>query len=220
MTIAFFGVALATSGAGCASVVVPVGEWSRPVDLVLNNESLKGVRVAVRCGRPGPRGELVEGGIGICGSLALALEQAGAEIVPALGLERPSEDGAPPRASAPDYELTFTELGSVESSVSVYSQAAFTFSNGLLSWVSSSASEAEMSLRDNKGSLLERSPMRIEEVQVFGLSALVARVRNPGVSERRSFAAAEAFYDFARNRIRSRVVGRELALRRERGVSR
>jgi hypothetical protein len=188
----------ALSLSACATVAVPVGDWSRPVDLELNSESLTGTRVAVDCLRErkanGQAPQLQQAQFTVCARLERSLEQVGATV--------PSDEGPV------DLTLVYIEKGVTEQSASGLSSLAFTFSDGLISLIATSASEAELQVKDGHGAILERAPVRLEAVTAIGLSAIVGKAMDMGGESARDRALSRLFFDYARNRVFSQIVRR------------
>ena len=148
---------------GCATKMVAVGDWGRPSDLNLPQSALAGVRITVRCGALDHAGQITDRYFKLCLSLENTLKTLGAQLVPA------SEAGA-------DFTLWYLDRGVSEKRGSALSFAAFCLSFGILPYVSSSASEAELRVTDSRGVILNQIPLRVEAVRGAGLGFLRRRV--------------------------------------------
>jgi hypothetical protein len=170
--------------------VVPVGDWGRPADLHLTEDSLKGVTLSVRCGRVYEDGKLHERTYPLCQALERQMEAIGAMIA-----------GRDDRA---DFTLWYVEKGATQADSSGLSTLAFSLSGGIIPGISSRPSAAELRVSDSRGVLLETAPLKIENIQIFGWGALIAYYQKTENQQKREVGAK--FFQFARNRVASQAL--------------
>jgi hypothetical protein len=174
---------------GCVSYVRPVGEWARPADLALHENSLAGVRVAVRCAAITSEGTLREQSRKVCSALETAMEALGAEV---------PDEGA-------ETELTLWYIdhrSGAESCPPLLSMAHF-MTGYWIPCKSHEWSEAELRVTDARGSLLERAPLRIEQVSLQSWLFLPSSLGQGGRDQFRRRELQSRFLRFAQNRIYS-----------------
>jgi hypothetical protein len=178
---------------GCASQLLAIGDWGQPADLHLNEQSLAGVKVAVRCAqipKNRPEDKSVPRKYPLCAGLERHFAALGAEVI------KPDQPGA-------DYTLWYFEEGVIEKHVSGTSVLGLIFTIGFSPIVTTATSRAELQVRDARDVVLERQTVEISRVKTFGWTALAAlghRTREKDMGEK--------FYRFAENRIVSQAATR------------
>ncbi len=183
---------------GCATYLQPIGEWARPSDLRLSENSLKGIRVAVRCGDIEDNGSIREVNKRVCRMLAKSLQEIGAEIVDA------NLDFSQETVGRADLNLWYLNTGKSEGSFSIPAYYAFLFTSFIVPSISSYRTEAEIRVTDQKGALLDQTNLAIEHTQAFGWWALTTGLTQEKSAGRRQRDIEAQFLRFVQNRVYSR----------------
>ena len=178
---------------GCATQFVAVGDWGQPSDLHLNEESLAGVKIGVRCMKMQKNGEIASQNYPLCKGLERHLAALGAKIV---GKDEPGAD----------LTLWYVEQGVVDKLISGGSVVGLIFTAGIVPMVSTATSRAELRVSDAKGVILERETLEASKVRVFGWSAWIGLGHR---SRERDFG--KKFYNYAKNRLVSQAINLKLA---------
>lgn len=179
----------------CATRIVPVGEWGRPADLFLHNESLKGVKIAVNCARMDRNGKLIMQSYRLCAGLTARLDTMGA-------LTDLSEEPA-------DLTFWFVDLGFQPADSSGLSQLGFYFSGGIVPMITTRTVRAEIRITDARGVLLDRAPLSLLEINTVGWGALLGFYQES--EQQQQYDVSNKVYRFSVNRIASQVVRFHLA---------
>jgi hypothetical protein len=193
----FFKTALICAGLillqGCATQFMAMGEWAEPSDLHLNEHSLSGVKVSVRCSHMDKAGTITPQSYPICPGLARHLIGLGAE---ALANDQPGAN----------LTVWYIEEGVVDKQISAGSVAGLIFTAGIVPMVSSATSRVELRITDSRGVVLERHQLTASKVRVFGWSAWFALGKKARQKE-----LGQKFYQFVKNRVVSQAVDQKLA---------
>ena len=154
MRFGFLSALIAISSA-CATRVQPVGNWSRPADLQLNEKSLESVAVLVRCGLIEPDNKINEQNSRVCTVLRSCLSEIGAEAVSR-------------NAEKIDLTLWYLSRGRSRATSSLLSTWAAYMTAWLIPAVSTDEAEAEIRVTGPDGSILDSEIMQVQVVRTFG----------------------------------------------------
>jgi len=179
--------------AGCATQFVAMGDWADPSDLHLNDQSLAGVKLSVRCNHMDKQGIMQAQNYPLCQGLERHLASLGAQIIPN------TQSGA-------DLTVWYIEEGVVDKHISAGSVIGLIATAYIIPMVSTATSRAELRITDNKGSVVEQESVSASKVRVFGWSAWLALGKK---SRQRDLG--EKFYTYVKNRVVSRAVDLKLA---------
>lgn len=184
---------------GCISLLQPVGDWARPSDLGLDEQSLTGVKVGVRTGLLTKTGEVKERPLKVRSTLVLALQSLGAEVIGAN------------QGPGPDLTLWYLEQGVGDSHSSMTSEIGFLLTGGILPWISSREVAGELRVTDQRGVLLGQQATKLVDVQAFGWLALIHVFNRSETSRQRRRAIAASFRRSVQNLVYSQSVRVRLA---------
>jgi hypothetical protein len=177
----------------CTSQIVAVGSWAEPSNLNLNDTSLSGVKISVRCAQLRNPGGITEHSYPVCAGLERHLAALGAKII------TKGQSGA-------DLTLWYIEQGVIDKHTSGGSVIGYVFTSGLIPVVSTATSRAELRVSDSRGIILDDKTLDTAEIRVSGWAALL------GVRQRaRGRDLGKKFYQYAENRVVSQAIGLKLA---------
>ena len=186
--------------AGCVTAVQPIGAWSRPLDLELKADSLKGTRVSVRCGRIEKDAQIRERNASICRYLGETLKEIGAELVPV------NSDGR-----AVELTVWYLDQPEFESQSSGVAGWAFFASGGLTPEISTASSHAELRITDSRGVVLSKAPLELVEIKAFGWLALTSFLTQKRTPKTRQAELERNFLRFVQNQVYSQSLRRRIA---------
>lgn len=192
-SLVLYGTAILSMG--CASRLLAVGDWAQSPDLRLDNKSLQTTKVEFGCYRLNPDGTLAIRSYKVCTGLAADLDAYGATIVGDL------DPNDPPLR--PDYTIQYVDLQREKSDASFWSFAASSLTAWIVPVVVTTRSSAEFRILDHRGILVDRVPMTIAEVEVWGWTALVGFFEK-SENQQKEFISRQV-YAAARNRLASRL---------------
>ena len=191
--------------ASCVTRLETVGDWSRPSELSLSRNYLKGIKIQVQCGMIDKRDRLLARRYPICRDLQDLLNDSGAIIVGSTDPSFPNSDA--------DLHFFYLDTGKVESSQSGLALAGFIFTGGLVPLVFTGASEAEFRIVDKRGITIDRAPMKIAQIRAFGWGAL-GGLFGPSLSAQKKEVSQIVFH-YAKNRLASQALRLEQGIRTE-----
>lgn len=172
----------------CASRAIPIGDWAHSADLELNNESLKDLKISVKCAQQKDRGKtsLRPRKYQLCKGLERRFESMGAVIT-----EQEPEA---------DFSVLYIDRESTPPDSPAIFSMAYYLTGFIVPVVQSQTLQSELQIYDHRGVLLDRQPMAILETSAVGWSVLPAQIRQRVEPDER-LALSEKFYRFAENRL-------------------